>query len=166
MASQVCLGSFGFLCSVTRGNENLAGTLPVICMCSYSFSERETRLCPPSDEQLMGGWGKASGCSSGAGGQERRRLPCGQAAVLSLCRSRRSSVPLRCGQSPRAALCSWAGHRQCLCDEREQKMAFPEHCLCPYVCWPRARKLCPHEQREGDGRGERRRGAQKQRELK
>lgn len=47
-------------------------------------------------------------------------------------------------------------------------MAFPEHCLCPYMCWPRARmeKLCPHEQRERDGRGERWRGAQKQREFK
>lgn len=32
-----------------------------------------------------------------------------------------------------------AGNWQCLRDEREQKMAFPELCLCPYMCWPRAR---------------------------
>lgn len=35
-------------------------------------------------------------------------------------------------------------------------------CAGPEPGW----KLCPHEQRGGDGRGERRRGAQKQRELK
>lgn len=40
--------------------------------------------------------------------------------------------------------------------------AFAHTCAGPKPGW----KLCPHEQREGGGRGKRWRGAQKQRELK
>lgn len=44
--------------------------LPVTYMCCYmwSFDEHEICLCQPSDEQLMGSWGKASCYSLGAGG--------------------------------------------------------------------------------------------------
>lgn len=35
---------------------------------NVSFAEHEIHLCSESDKQLVGGWGKALGCSLGAGG--------------------------------------------------------------------------------------------------
>lgn len=139
-ASQICLRSPGFL--VFNGWCKQEFVLTVTCylhvLLHVTFvNVRCICVCYPTSKSLVGV--KARAALWEPEGWEGRCLRCSRAAVSRPGRSCSSSVPLHCRQSSGSALCSWAGNWQCLRDETEQKMAFPELCLCPYMRWPRAR---------------------------
>lgn len=147
-------------------NKNLAWLLPVTCVCCYTWPLLNVRyicVCLLTINSLAGV--KVQAAHWEQEGWERRCLPCSQAAMSSLGSSPQSPCPAGRALAQPCAPGLGTGSVYVMKGSRRWlflSFAFPHTCAGPGPAW----KLCPHEWREGDGRSERWRGAQKQRELK
>lgn len=140
----------------------LSSLCPVIHCPGWMLNVRHIRVSRPMSNSWADGWmdGRSHGSLTGHNqgwDRERRRLP-------AQAEPERAPGPLCCRKSPCRS--SRAGNRRCLCGEREQKMAFPERCLCPCMCWLGARMETLSSWAERERGGARDRGAPRQRELK
>lgn len=153
-------GLLGVFCKGFNGWHKQEFGLTVTCMCCLlhiTFAECETCLCLclPSNKQFLG-WGEGSGCSLEQEGWEgdvctAAKLLCpaqaGLAAPQSPCPAGRALAQPCAPGLGTGSVYVMKGSRRWLF----LSSAFAHKCAGPGPGW----KLCPHEQREGDGRSER-----------